>query len=216
MYSTPAKLTDELPALRESAKIDVGLLKQYLSVLNSKRLSNGQNPLRTGTVVCTATIIGSVGALAFYHSSAGGVPFMLIKLPSDVLNEWLARMGSVGTNAVLNSYFTYFPLEELIDRVFKEPISSIMTTTVLTIDPDASVVQFAQTLKDYDIGALPVLKNNELLGLITENDIVRTIALPSKKNRCSSLIVEASTMVSGTPVNKKKVFRFKKTREVVL
>jgi len=71
--------------------------------------------------------------------------------------------------------------EGQIDQVFYEPISTIMTTPVLTIDPKASIVQFAQILKDYHIGALPVVKQNELVGIVTENDIVKAMAIAPTK-----------------------------------
>ncbi|MCS6873219.1 MAG: CBS domain-containing protein [Pyrinomonadaceae bacterium] len=50
--------------------------------------------------------------------------------------------------------------------------SDIMTREVLTIDADKSIYEAACMMKDNDIGALPVVENNELVGILTDRDIV--------------------------------------------
>lgn len=64
-----------------------------------------------------------------------------------------------------------------IDAVFNEKITSIMNSPVITIEPDASVTDFAQVLKKHNIGAVPVLENEKLVGIITERDIVKAMTI---------------------------------------
>lgn len=48
----------------------------------------------------------------------------------------------------------------------------IMTTDVITIDPETSVKEAANIMSDNDISGLPVVKNGELVGIVTENDLI--------------------------------------------
>ena len=48
----------------------------------------------------------------------------------------------------------------------------IMTTDVITIDPETSVKEAANIMSDNGISGLPVVKNGELVGIVTENDLI--------------------------------------------
>jgi CBS domain-containing protein len=48
-----------------------------------------------------------------------------------------------------------------------------MTRSVITIGPDRPARDGAQLTLEYKIGALPVLDDGHLVGIITETDIVR-------------------------------------------
>jgi CBS domain-containing protein len=52
-------------------------------------------------------------------------------------------------------------------------IGEIMTRTVITIGPDAPAREGARVMLDHRIGALPVVDDGRLIGIITETDIVR-------------------------------------------
>lgn len=56
-------------------------------------------------------------------------------------------------------------------------ISEVMTRNPKTIDAGATVQQAAQTLASDDIGSLPVRKDDRVIGMLTDRDIVvRVIA----------------------------------------
>lgn len=55
----------------------------------------------------------------------------------------------------------------------RHPVSSIMTANVRTIGPDAALEDAAGLLLDRRIGALPVVREGELVGIITASDILR-------------------------------------------
>lgn len=56
-------------------------------------------------------------------------------------------------------------------------ISHVMTRTVCTCRRDTSILQVAEAMEKHDIGALPVYEDGELLGIVTDRDIVvRAIA----------------------------------------
>jgi acetoin utilization protein AcuB len=89
-------------------------------------------------------------------------------------------------------------------EVFKDsvprPVSSIMTTRVLTTKPDCSIEDVAKTLRCNKIGALPVLRDNRLVGIITESDIfdalVHTTASQSGGSR---ILVESESGMNPVP-----------------
>ena len=55
-------------------------------------------------------------------------------------------------------------------------ITRVMSTPPIVIDPDASVRHAALLMAENKIGCLPVLRDGELLGLITETDVLRYFA----------------------------------------
>ncbi len=50
-------------------------------------------------------------------------------------------------------------------------VSEIMSTPVITISPDSLVEDAARVLADNDIGGLPVMDGERLVGIVTESDI---------------------------------------------
>ena len=53
----------------------------------------------------------------------------------------------------------------------KTKIGDIMTKNVITVTPDTLIEEAAVLMRDNDIGALPVLDDNVLVGIITETDL---------------------------------------------
>ena len=48
----------------------------------------------------------------------------------------------------------------------------IMTTDVVTVDPETSVKEAANIMSEKGISGLPVVQNGELVGIVTENDLI--------------------------------------------
>ncbi|MCS7386621.1 MAG: CBS domain-containing protein [archaeon GB-1867-005] len=57
------------------------------------------------------------------------------------------------------------------------PISNIMSSPVITISPDAELGEATKIMSERRIGALPVVENNELVGILTERDMVYDLVL---------------------------------------
>jgi CBS domain-containing protein len=55
-------------------------------------------------------------------------------------------------------------------------IGQVMSTPPIVIHPDASVEDAARVMAERKIGCLPVVDEDELLGLITETDVLRYFA----------------------------------------
>jgi CBS domain-containing protein len=52
-------------------------------------------------------------------------------------------------------------------------IGDIMTRNVVTVSPDADLVDVARTMLERKIGGLPVVEDGRLVGIVTERDIFR-------------------------------------------
>jgi CBS domain-containing protein len=84
---------------------------------------------------------------------------------------------------VMNLGGLYFLLEPIL-------VSEIMTADVVTIDPGLSAQEAAAIMVAERFGALPVVRDGELIGIITETDLLRyfanqvpTAQAPTKKRR---------------------------------
>jgi len=51
-------------------------------------------------------------------------------------------------------------------------VASVMSRDPLTIAPDASVTDAARLMVEERIGALPVIENGKLVGIVTEGDLI--------------------------------------------
>ncbi|HJL16017.1 MAG TPA: CBS domain-containing protein [Sandaracinaceae bacterium LLY-WYZ-13_1] len=81
----------------------------------------------------------------------------------DLFLGGLARAlgyGSVGAQKVLETV----------------PVKDVMSTEVETIGPDAPLREAARRMRDRQIGCLPVVEGDRLVGILTEGDFVRLAA----------------------------------------
>jgi CBS domain-containing protein len=51
-------------------------------------------------------------------------------------------------------------------------VSRVMSTPVVSANPRTTIRDAAKLMRDHDIGALPVLENGQLVGMVTDRDIV--------------------------------------------
>jgi acetoin utilization protein AcuB len=70
---------------------------------------------------------------------------------------------------------TTLSIYEIYTLLDKLTLSKIMISPVVTVDPDCPLVDAAQIMMQKKIGCLPVLQGDELVGLITETDIMKIL-----------------------------------------
>ena len=51
-------------------------------------------------------------------------------------------------------------------------VKEVMTENVSVVQPDTQIPQIARKMRDEDIGAMPVVENERLVGIVTDRDIV--------------------------------------------
>jgi CBS domain-containing protein len=75
-----------------------------------------------------------------------------------------------------------------------------MTSSVTTAAPEMTLREVAALLRDTDVGALPVVKENRLVGIITDRDIViRAVAEGKDTNTVTVAEVMTAEVFSAAP-----------------
>jgi acetoin utilization protein AcuB len=70
------------------------------------------------------------------------------------------------------SSFSRFEVSYVLGKI---KVRSVMVTDVLTIDEDTAIEEAARIMADERIGCLPVMRQGELAGIITDNDLFNTM-----------------------------------------
>lgn len=72
-------------------------------------------------------------------------------------------------------------------------VFEVMTPDVVSVAPDVTLMDAARTMKDLDIGPLPVCDGDRLLGMVTDRDItVRATA--EGRDPCQTAVSEVMTI----------------------
>lgn len=101
--------------------------------------------------------------------------------PDAPLAEWLPKVGLPGltmvpvvTKGILVGVHTKANLLELVES--DEPITSIMSSPVITVHPDDRLVHARRKLLDNKIARLPVMEGAEVVGILHEAQIAHAFA----------------------------------------
>jgi acetoin utilization protein AcuB len=78
--------------------------------------------------------------------------------------------------AVNSPLTSHEPLERL-QLLNEHTAKDCMTTNPRTVTPETAIHKVAELMSMYKFGALPVEKNNELIGIITVTDLLNQMAL---------------------------------------
>lgn len=83
--------------------------------------------------------------------------------------------------------------------ILNHTVESIMTRQVATVTPDQSVQEAAQLMNEHNVGAIPVVENGKVKGIITDRDIaLRTTAQGLTPSTPVSQVM-TSDVVTGAP-----------------
>lgn len=91
-----------------------------------------------------------------------------------LLNAEKEMVGLV-TDRDIKSATPVFMESEKIHQQLEMPLSSIMTTIIITGHPLDFVEDVAVIFYDHKIGCLPILNSGELVGIITGTDLLHTL-----------------------------------------
>jgi acetoin utilization protein AcuB len=83
-------------------------------------------------------------------------------------------IGIVTESDLMNaspSEATTLSVWEISALLAKITVERVMTKKVITVTDNATLEEAARIMADYSIGGLPVMRDNKLVGLITETDI---------------------------------------------
>jgi len=72
-------------------------------------------------------------------------------------------------------------------------------TQVWSISPDATVFEAIQLMAEKNIGALPVLSGQKLIGIVSERDYTRKVAIKGKSSKDTKVSEILAPPVTATP-----------------
>jgi CBS domain-containing protein len=61
-------------------------------------------------------------------------------------------------------------------KAFGAKVADVMSSDVVTVEPDADVHEAATLMANHKVNRLPVVEDGKLVGILTRGDIVRAIA----------------------------------------
>jgi acetoin utilization protein AcuB len=64
--------------------------------------------------------------------------------------------------------------DELRDALRNKTVRDVMVTSIITTTPETPIEQAAKLLYEHRIGCLPVMSGDELVGILTETDVLRS------------------------------------------
>jgi CBS domain-containing protein len=73
----------------------------------------------------------------------------------------------------LPSQATSLSVWEINHLLTRLTVETVMTGSVITLGPDREARDAAQLMLDHQIGALPVMDDGHLIGIVTETDLLR-------------------------------------------
>ncbi|HHX96718.1 MAG TPA: CBS domain-containing protein [Clostridia bacterium] len=79
-------------------------------------------------------------------------------------------------------------------------LKDVMTDEVIAVEPDASVLEVALIMKKENIGSVPICEGTDVVGMITDRDIVLRVVCEKKdpeKVKCREVMTER--LVVGKP-----------------
>ncbi|MEI5908846.1 acetoin utilization AcuB family protein [Bacillus spongiae] len=91
-------------------------------------------------------------------------------IPICTANKLVGIISDRDVKEATPSTFNKHSVEE-----FKKPLKQIMTTNVITGHPLDFVEEVAALFYEYQISCLPIVKEDKLVGIITETDLLHTL-----------------------------------------
>ena len=89
---------------------------------------------------------------------------------------------------------------EVTEESVPKPVSSVMTKKLVTATPDCPIEEAARLLRSNRIGSLPVLRDNQLVGIITESDLFEAfIGMTAAKSGGTRIFIESDFNDSPIP-----------------
>ncbi|MFH8086630.1 MAG: CBS domain-containing protein [Candidatus Aenigmatarchaeota archaeon] len=69
----------------------------------------------------------------------------------------------------------YLQMKKEINKILKVKVKDVMTKEVITISPEASLIEAASLMEKNDVNRLPVIENDKLVGIIAREDLIKAL-----------------------------------------
>ncbi len=172
--------------------LDIGLVMKQLgggghksagsAVINKK----DNNELKTEILALISAQIEHNGTAAdIMTSSVETIPSSL--LLADALDALTHKKYSsllIADNNILKGLITSKDLTKLAQhRMLNLPVENFMTTNLIIVSPDTSIIKIKQLILENSIGRIPVVEGGQLKGIITRRDILKGKQIQIKESQ---------------------------------
>ena len=83
-------------------------------------------------------------------------------------------------------------------------VSDVMTTRPRAVTPDTPVTQVAELMREEDVGAIPVVQDDQLVGMVTDRDIVVRAVANGELNRPVREVVSGNVVTARPDMSTKE------------
>lgn len=146
-----------------SSSVKGKTLDELMAELRSLLESNIENAITAGDLMSTPVITVSQGTPI---STASGILFRYGHTGLPVLDDDGSLAGIISRRDI----------EKAVHHGLSHaPVRGYMTRNVVSIDEDTPLAKIRSIMVEKDIGRLPVVRNGELVGIVTRTDVLKTI-----------------------------------------
>lgn len=81
----------------------------------------------------------------------------------------------------------------------QQTVEQLMTSSIISVSPNQTIEEAARLMQNHNIGAIPVVENNRIIGMVTDRDItIRSTADGGNEKQPVSQIM-TNEVISVTP-----------------
>lgn len=131
------------------------------AVLFAERIMNSPVVTLTGDMTIDE-VLSLLQKREFRHLPVVSPEGMLVGMVSD--RDILRHVGGITEN-----------YQREVQHKLNEPVERLMKTPVLTASHDTDVRQIARLFVGQHVGAMPIVREGELVGIITRSDILKAV-----------------------------------------
>ena len=103
-------------------------------------------------------------------------------LPVVERNTLVGIVTAWDLEAAAPSAATTLTVREVRDRLSRIPVRRAMTRDVIAVAPETPLAEAARLMRDRDLGALPVVRADEVVGILTVSDLLAELRAPEIKS----------------------------------
>ena len=108
------------------------------------------------------------------------VKVALSQMKIKEVNKIMERTGHNGMPIIEGNRLVGIVTKKAVDKAINHglgdrPVKSIMTSKLVTVNPDTPVTKIRELMIEHNIGRIPVLENGILVGIVTRSDILKAV-----------------------------------------
>ena len=100
------------------------------------------------------------------------IKFLHVNLPLD---SEITHEPHLLSLILLNFIKNQVKFKKEIEKISKIKVKDIMSKSVVSVNPNATLIEAAELMEKYDVNRLPVVEKGKLKGIISKSDLIRAL-----------------------------------------